>query len=246
MINLFPKRMSRTAKLKQNKIIGENMVIEQNNTKVNTDHIDIRNNIQSIKIVKQNCLSNIKNFEFRPICKELMTDIKRFHTDLFGENKYLFGDRFFSKLLNEKLFHTLILFDKQQKTNVIAGICCFQTSGYIYSFGIRYVYRCQGLGKYLLQCAITYMIDMRYYEASLNVNTRNNAAVKLYSKCGFKIIQKIDNFYLNDPYGSDAYDMALKLPIQKNDITCLNAIDLKSWNCIHRINGLLTCIEPFC
>ena len=68
-------------------------------------------------------------------------------------------------------------------------------------------YRRRGLGAYLIEKSVQYISKQgKYQHVSLNVNTINSGAIKLYQKCGFYIQHKIKDFY---PYShmKHAYTM---------------------------------------
>lgn len=56
-------------------------------------------------------------------------------------------------------------------------------------------YRNKGIGKNLMNKMINCLLEKGYKQASLSVS-KNNYAVKLYEKVGFKIIKKQENDYL--------------------------------------------------
>eukprot|EP01084_Bolivina_argentea_P051047 93901_1 len=186
---------------------------------------------------------NITDFEFRPVNEQLIRAVQQFHFHLFGpDDAGYFGSSFLEKLLEGRSYRCLILFEKN-KPDIVA-ISCFQTYGYIYSFGVHKNYRRIGLGKFILKCTIECIIDMECIEASLNVNTTNTAAIKLYKSCGFNIRFTISGFYGNsDPEGPDAHDMQMRLPPEKRHKNTRKPawrnFSVKEWNLIHRINGLL-------
>ena len=107
-------------------------------------------------------------------------------------------------------------------------------------------YRRIGLGKFILKCTIENMIDIHCWRSSLNVNTKNKAAIKLYDSCGYVIDSSIrKGFYgPSDPIGPDAYSMEKTLPGMANEFC--NKLNVNEWNLVQRINGLLVAMELFC
>eukprot|EP01084_Bolivina_argentea_P144446 253416_1 len=193
----------------------------------------------------------ITDFEFRPINQQLVDKVQQFHYHLFGaDNDGFFGNYFLQSLLECTAFRSLLLFEKN-KSDIVA-VSCFQTYGYIWSFGVHSNYRRLGLGKFILKCTIECMIDMKCIEASLNVNTQNEAAIKLYKSGGFHInynnIESLKDFYgSNDPIGPDAYGMQMMLPSEKSKKhgyrQAWKTFTAKEWNLVHRINALLIAID---
>ena len=174
-------------------------------------------------------------------------------------------------------FRSLILFEKG-KSDIVA-ISVFQTFGliqylyyfllimwlckyfcflyhrYIYSFGVDAKYRRLGIGKFMIKCTFENMIDMHCMEASLNVNTNNVAAIKLYQSNGFVIdydeIDALKGFYgYDDPMGPDAFYMIKVLPTRKpytgsdsGDRKIWRKFSNKQWNLVQRVNGLIIGID---
>lgn len=152
-------------------------------------------------------------------------------------------------------FISMILFEKD-KHDIVAMIT-FQTFGYIWSLAVDAEYRRMGLGKFMVKCTIENMIDMQAsFLASLNVNTNNIPAIKLYESCGFSIDSKIGilkGFYQYDPNGPDAYEMNIRVPERElytaseiDDDKMWGKLGVNEWNLVHRVNGLLMAIDMFC
>lgn len=176
--------------------------------------------------------------------------------DLFEEESGFFSDQWCDRLVSGEAFRSLILFEKG-KPDIIA-ISTFQKYGYIWSFGVVKSHRGLGLGKFILKCSIENMIDMQLLEASLNVNTNNEAAVKLYRWGGFCIdydqIDRLKGFYGDDDkMGPDAFEMNMILPQResyidpnKSDEEMWIKFSPKQWNLLQRVNGLIVAIDLFC
>ena len=166
-----------------------------------------------------------------------------------------FNIKWVEELVEDEDYKTLILFEKN-KTEIVGVSVIQNIDGYIYSFGIHSKHRRRGLGKYLLQCTIACIADMRHIEAWLHVNTTNKGAIKLYKNLGFKIDyaedKNLKNFYdSDDPFGPSAHKMILD--VSKRWLNFDRKVKQKwrertsnDWHYIHRINGLLIQIEPFC
>ncbi len=59
---------------------------------------------------------------------------------------------------------------------------------YLYSFRIRPEYRNFGIGSRMVKLLEAYLSDVGYTRITLNVARTNLAAIRLYHRCGFKIV----------------------------------------------------------
>ncbi len=59
---------------------------------------------------------------------------------------------------------------------------------YLFSFRIKPEYRNQGLGTRILHVLENFLLDLRYTRMTLNVSRENTDAMRLYKRCGFKIV----------------------------------------------------------
>jgi len=84
-----------------------------------------------------------------------------------------------------------------------------RTLGHIVSVAVRERYRRMRLA-YMMMVAVHQALKENYgaEEAFLEVRVSNNPAIKLYEKLGYKIVRRIDNYYLD---GEDAFVMAREL-----------------------------------
>jgi len=84
-----------------------------------------------------------------------------------------------------------------------------RTLGHIVSVAVRERYRRMKLA-YIMMVAVHQALKENYgaEEAFLEVRVSNNPAIKLYEKLGYKIVKRIDNYYLD---GEDAFVMAREL-----------------------------------
>jgi len=74
---------------------------------------------------------------------------------------------------------------------------------------IRKQYQNKGYGSYLLKYTLNKIKEMNNIEVIvLNVNSKNEVAIFLYQKFGFRIVQKIENYYRQK---KSAYLMILKI-----------------------------------
>lgn len=77
--------------------------------------------------------------------------------------------------------------------------------------GIRVDYRNKGIGKYLLELIINKSKKYGYERLDLRVRAKNESAIKLYKKMGFKEIEYIENGIYLDREKIDLIKMALEL-----------------------------------
>ena len=80
----------------------------------------------------------------------------------------------------------------------------------ILKFVIAPEFRRRGFGKTILPGVLNFIRQQKNFTAArLHVETENFAAVHLYENCGFKIIERLKNYYKND--NEDAFLMELKI-----------------------------------
>jgi ribosomal-protein-alanine N-acetyltransferase len=137
-----------------------------------------------------------------------------------------FGGTSFSKELFEKLYRWHLLFLKLEKGYFRKKIIGFlimvkdkRQRANLINFLIDADYRKKGWGGFLLDHALT-RIKNNHSKINiiiLNVKVDNSAAIRLYKKFGFTIIDKIDDYYHT---GESAYVM--KLTLSKNGISKLS------------------------
>lgn len=81
--------------------------------------------------------------------------------------------------------------------------------GHIVSVAVRERFRRMGLATMMMIASLTALRDeYGVEEAYLEVRVSNVPAIKLYEKLGFRIVKKLDRYYLD---GEDAYLMAKEL-----------------------------------
>lgn len=74
-------------------------------------------------------------------------------------------------------------------------------------------YRRRGIGTELVMAVIGCAMENKCRYCELEVNTQNQEAIALYTKCGYQIAGTRKNFYRKTRYDSrDAYTMTLQLP----------------------------------
>lgn len=91
----------------------------------------------------------------------------------------------------------------------VGYIICDSTAC-IVSFAILKEFRGNGYGKLLLQSCINNLKNNKYKKVILRVQTSNEIAQKLYTSVGFKITDKLIDYY-KDLDNTDAFLMTLDL-----------------------------------
>lgn len=134
--------------------------------------------------------------------------IKEIESMVFGKDA--FSEKLIKKLIKENLFF-LKLEKSSIKKHLIGFIIVIMDQNdcaNIINVLINPKYQNKGYGSYLLNQTILKIKEFeKVKKIILNVNINNSSAIKLYEKIGFRIIQKINNYYqLRD----NAYLMELK------------------------------------
>ena len=116
---------------------------------------------------------------------------KSFKKDAFSKDlifNLIMKNTFFLKLTdgelsNEVIGFIIILQDREERVNLINLL-------------IRKHNQNKGCGTYLLDYTIRKVKKMHNVKTIvLNVNSKNKAAINLYQKFNFRIVQKIENYY---------------------------------------------------
>ncbi len=114
-----------------------------------------------------------------------------FKKDAFSKNSILnliINNTFFFKLINKDNSNEIVGFiiviqDQEHRVNLINLIISKQ-------------YQNKGYGSHLLKYTLFKIKEMNNIEVIvLNVNSKNEVAIWLYQKFGFRIVQKIENYY---------------------------------------------------
>jgi ribosomal-protein-alanine N-acetyltransferase len=114
-----------------------------------------------------------------------------FEKDAFSKNSILnliINNTFFLKLIEDDISNKIVGFiiviqDREDRINLINLL-------------IRKQYQNKGYGSYLLKYTLNKIKEMNNIEEIvLNVNSKNKVAIWLYQKFGFRIVQKIENYY---------------------------------------------------
>jgi len=127
-----------------------------------------------------------------------------FKKDAFSKTSILnliLKNTFFLKLIdnetsNEIVGFIIVIQDREDRINLINLL-------------IRKSYQNKGYGSYLLRYTLNKIKEMNNIKVIvLNVNSKNEVAIFLYQKFGFRIVQKIENYYRQK---KSAYLMILKI-----------------------------------
>ena len=129
-----------------------------------------------------------------------------------------YSDYFFESLLNE-LPEAFIV--AELDNDIVGYIMCkvefgfsnfkrlgFVKKGHVVSVAVNEEHRGKGLGKALMEEAISAMASRKCDEVYLEVRVSNTPAVKLYEQLNFIIKSRLRGYYRD---GEDAYLMALDL-----------------------------------
>lgn len=116
---------------------------------------------------------------------------KSFKKDAFSKDLILnliLKNTFFLKIINTEISNEIIGFiiiikDREDRVNLINLL-------------IKKNHQKKGYGTYLLAYAMKKVKELNNVKSIvLNVNSKNEAAIKLYQKFNFQIVQKIENYY---------------------------------------------------
>jgi len=127
-----------------------------------------------------------------------------FKKDAFSKNSILnliINNTFFFKLINDDISNEIVGFiiviqDREDRVNLINLLISKQ-------------YQNKGYGSHLLKYTLNKIKEMNNIEVIvLNVNSKNEVAIWLYQKFGFRIAEKIENYYRQK---KNAYLMILNI-----------------------------------
>lgn len=136
--------------------------------------------------------------------------------EIYCLEKLVFNQNAFSKDLIKKLIRKNIFFLKLEKNKFKKEIIGFVIvvkdridRANIINFLVNPKYHNKGYGSCLLNTTLQNIKDLNTIKKIvLNVQVENSSAIKLYRKFGFKIVQKIDQYYQSK---EDAYLMELEI-----------------------------------
>ncbi len=136
--------------------------------------------------------------------------------DIFFLEKSVFNKNAFSKALIKKLIRNNLYFLKLEKNKIRKEIIGFIIvvkdridRANIINFLVNPNYHNKGYGSFLLFNTVKKIKESTdIKKVVLNVQVKNSTAIKLYRKFGFKIVQKINQYYQSK---EDAYLMKLDI-----------------------------------
>jgi ribosomal protein S18 acetylase RimI-like enzyme len=131
--------------------------------------------------------------------------------------KKIFQDQAFSKILMKELLDQSLLFHKLETNNLFTKLIGFiilikdmKDRANLINFAIKPKYQGRGFGTFLLKNSLEWLRSNHSVikKIILNVKTDNRRAIRLYEKCDFHIVKKIEKYYQNE---EAAYLMELNL-----------------------------------
>mmetsp|Transcript_4378 Transcript_4378/g.10261 ORF Transcript_4378/g.10261 Transcript_4378/m.10261 type:complete len:214 (+) Transcript_4378:35-676(+) len=153
---------------------------------------------------------DFQGLHFRRIMKDDLDELAALHDVLFPVK---YSESFFNSLLRKDMM-TILAFDK--KDSSLVGVstarveedhesCYGKYDGYISTLGVRPGFRRCGLGGFLLKKTIAILEDERNCATiKLHVHAENIAAINLYYKHGFVLVEHLVNHYYFDDKNHDA------------------------------------------
>jgi len=146
----------------------------------------------------------IKTVSLKDLDEIFRLESNTFKKDAFFKNSILnliINNTFFFKLVNDVNSNMIVGFiiviqDQEYRVNLINLLISKQCQN-------------KGYGSHLLKYTLNKIKEMNNIEVIvLNVNSKNKVAISLYQKFGFRIVQKIENYYR---LKKSAYLMILKI-----------------------------------
>lgn len=179
-------------------------------------HIRLRLNIVlAIAVALQTALRNVGNYVLRRCEQEDLPSVIEINMSTLPEH---YSDYFFESILKE-LPESFLIAELDGK--VVGYTMCklefgfsnfrklgFVKKGHVVSVAVLDEHRGKGLGKALMQEAMSGLIAKKADEIYLEVRISNESAIKMYEHLRFVIKTKIRAYYRD---GEDAYLMALEL-----------------------------------
>lgn len=141
---------------------------------------------------------------------EGLTRLMHLEDDIFGDEAV--GEWYMVSHINHG--NVMVLVDAVKKRN--AGIAILMRDWdeldkcYLADFGIREGYRGKGMGSAFLEMVLTLVREEGFRRVSLTVDTKNEPAIGMYRKHGFRIATERHNHY---GLGRDRYIMELEVKL---------------------------------
>jgi len=154
---------------------------------------------------------NFDGVIFRPVIRQDIKELTLLHEILFPVK---YSESFYNSLLHTDM---LAIVGIDEKTKKIVGVstarveednessCYSRTEGYISTLGVAPSYRRCGLGRFLLERTIELLEKERNVSATkLHVKADNIAAINMYYKSKFEMVEHLVNHYFFDGKYHDA------------------------------------------
>lgn len=125
-----------------------------------------------------------------------VSNIYNLEKEIFGEESYSCEE--IETLATHPQRFTFLLKQELELIGYISFYITHDHECYVKALCIRPEYRKQGLGKKLLDFAITHAKENKCKSMFLHVKQSNYAAQNLYEKCGLMKVSTIKNYYKNE------------------------------------------------
>ncbi|MFW5945929.1 MAG: GNAT family N-acetyltransferase [Candidatus Natronoplasma sp.] len=139
-----------------------------------------------------------------PVRRTKRDDLKKVHkiADISLKEDYT-GELFIA--IKEVWEEGFLVYEMNGKVvGFICGTILDEKSVRILMLAVHHLYRNQGIGSELLQRFVEVSSSMGGKRIVLEVRVSSSKAIKFYQKRGFKVTEKIEDFYTN---GEDGYKM---------------------------------------
>lgn len=127
-------------------------------------------------------------------------------------------DRFYGINVFQQLYDMGVGFLIAEKNDYVIGYIIFwrkyENQGHIISIAVDKNYRKLGVGKKLLERAISVLSLLDIQTIYLEVSDKNKGAFEFYKKCGFKVDRIVPNYYNN---GEGA--ILMYLPLKHGEVS---------------------------
>ncbi len=160
-------------------------------------------------------MTKARNIKIRPAKEEDLDDIiainieclpEHYPVSFWLEHMYKWGRAFYVAEVNGAVVG-YVMCRVEQGVGFLKNVT--RKLGHVVSVAVREGYRRLGLATMMMLASMTALKEAYgVEEVYLEVRVSNVPAIKLYEKLGFKIVKKLESYYLD---GEDAYLMAKEL-----------------------------------
>lgn len=164
--------------------------LQKNNFIIVDGHISLSINISEIENKRNNNIkeADISNIiELSEISKTVFKNVSRYYNDpLISESN---ANKVFKEWIRNSLSGLVadkVLVWKENKK--ILGFITIQKKGQIPLLGVKHTARGKGVGKGLILASLQVLQDWGVKDVIIDTQMTNIAALRLYTSCGFKII----------------------------------------------------------